>query len=159
MAGGINRLGSAGPNAASASMRSKSQLGRKGERESIDNDAPPALGQSISKRVSFPAEYCPQRQMADDNSIARADSNNIVHGEILMLDHESNNSPATQSIKSFAGARVNNFQMDRSNTDLLGAYKDPVKSLHDSIQSGARNSNYLDEYVFGSSLEKQNIII
>ena len=74
-------------------------------RESIDNEAPVALGQTISKRVSFPAEFC--LQQTDENSIARADSNNIVHGEILMLDHESNNSPATQSIKS--NARVNNF--------------------------------------------------
>ena len=98
----------------------------KGDRASIDHDATGVLGHSVSKRVSFPAELC--HQQTDDNSIARADSNNIVHGEILMLDHESNNSPATQSIKSYAtGAR--GFQMDRSNTDLLGAVKpnDPNK--------------------------------
>lgn len=156
MAGSFNRHHSSMANpAASASMQSQS---RKGLRESIDIEAPVALGQTISKRVSFPAEFCPQQ--IDENSIARADSNNIVHGEILMLDHESNNSPATQSIKS--NARVNNFQMDsRSNTDLLGAFHnhDPNKSLPDSVHSVARNSNYLDEYIFGNSLEKQNIII
>ena len=107
------------------------------------------LGKTISKRVSFPAEFCAQQKPEyDDNSIARADSG-IVHGEILMLDHESNNSPPShmQSLKSLAGTRVNNFQMDRSNTDLLGAFKnnDPNKSLPDSVNSGARNSNYLDE--------------